>query len=191
MDARGMRVPGRTKPLIVGMLSHASLRNDLRNFVRTLLLEHREACTPLHAPRAGIVEEKWRPLDSFFHSFRKLTSRWCEGVDYPCVCAKYRHVLPSDAFSHDGHVAVSGYQLVGLPDAAALAISSNSRETMYPSQRHFSNHLRDAVSDFWNANGIGSHPWGGDVGLRDWVCQRADAQRAFHSRSVSGRQHLN
>ena len=65
---RGLPVPLSSAPLVLGCLAHSSSKANLRQLVRGLLLEHTEACIPLHIPKAGIVEGRWATLEHLFHS---------------------------------------------------------------------------------------------------------------------------
>eukprot|EP00973_Karenia_brevis_P000817 113490-Karenia_brevis.AAC.1 len=119
------------------------------------------------------------------HSFRDFTSKWTPGLKYKCVCHRFHDVLPSEAWSGDGHVAVPGSMLVGLSLQALIAASSNSRETIFPSKDRFANDLCSAVLEFWQANGLGTNCWGGDLVLCSRVRQWVDEQWPLHEKAMS------
>ena len=187
MIARSVRVPARIKPLVIGSLAHQSFRSSLRKFVRDLLLEHRFACIPLHIPKAGVVEARWRSIAEELHSFREFTSLWRPERPYECACSRFATLLPVGSFSDSGHVAVAGHLLVGLSEVALATASANSNETVFPEKSTFVQAAQRSIHSFWKQNSIGTQPWGGAQSLRQRVHRWAANEWASHSTAVQNR----
>ena len=121
---RDLVIPSNAKPMVTGMLCHQLFKGSLKHFLSNTLGEHPEACIPLHIPKPGVVESKWKRLQDILWNFRKFTQGLHvdkrDGVH--CVCERYRFLLPDSAWSADGHVAVSGFTSKSWQDTLAIGL---------------------------------------------------------------------
>ena len=183
MEFRGMSIPVGAPPLVIGALAHGSFRASLRKFIRGLVMEHKDACIPLHVPRVGIVEGRWKTLGSQVHNFRTFTRNWQQGEIYECVCSKHSG-LHEKAWSSDGHVAVPGHRLVDISSQAVALASRNSNDTLFPTQGVFKESLVAAALKFWRDNRMGMQPWGREKGLRDKLLAWVESQWPLHCQAL-------
>ena len=189
MKFRDMIVPTSAQPLSLGALAHDSFRAHSKSFVKSLLQKHPEACIPLHIPEVGYVETKWRNLQDSLWGFKDFRSRpksmlrHCE-----CVCARFRTILPSEAWSADGHVAMRGYLATDLSKYAHAAAASNSKETIFPSFDQFTVAVKRAVGEFWQSNHICAEPWEGKSGLEARAVKWARAEFRLHQIAARSKQ---
>ena len=154
MQYKGLLVPRPAQPLRLGSLRHGSFVREARAFARKLLRESKDGCIPLHIPTGDVVETRWRSVQECLHNFRPFTRGLVQGHVAPCVCERYKNILPAEAWSADGHVAARGSILPELSTAAQAVAAGNARETIFPSRKRFEAHALSAFKQFFHSNQI-------------------------------------
>jgi hypothetical protein len=100
---RKLQWPRRAIPLSTPLMAHQSFKQDLKEFLRSIINRHKYMCLPLHIPKATVVESKYMTIGKILHNFREVPVL-SDTSAVVCKCQALQSQYP-ELLVHGGHIA--------------------------------------------------------------------------------------
>ena len=186
---RNLSIPNHNKPLALPDLAHESFGTNLKLWLRSIILKHKNVALPFHLPSHSVIVKKHRTLANCVHNWKS----WALSITAPpstCNCSLFVAKFPRTTLT-EGHIMGDASCFKHLPKDVFEVLNANSSDTVYPSLEEYVEKTSSIITAWIQHHHLPQHivtEWNSYI-RSEWTAHSKAVETKWNFKKVSAFRH--